>query len=410
MASLREALKNNELPDAYQRLLTNSYSPWYVMTEAILEEVGAESEAWKRMIWFSRILCTAIHTSLQRKRGDAVEEVLHSFMNWLGSSQVQNSSAQGLVMTTANYICTCLREQIALDLKTTTDVKKPAPSTINLDEELTRQEAVNEMKEEEQPVEHIDDEAFLQDIEEELSLDEHFSADDQPVEQPEDSRASEPEESYLDDLSEDDSEQYLPETDGPQDAALETAQAEATEQEAVVTDTDGAEAPGDGSVTPTVAEEMGHASTVSVSFDLREDQPDDDQLITQAVSNESGGNDMAISTLTEALDEAAETMDQPFDQSPGDAGPASRSKQVAGGPAGALIPVGLWLAFHDLEMPTLAKLAIYDHKNKNYLFANKQGLLVRQIGKDELLQLIKAEMVDVAECRKVAIKGLPQDD
>jgi hypothetical protein len=69
-----------------------------------------------------------------------------------------------------------------------------------------------------------------------------------------------------------------------------------------------------------------------------------------------------------------------------------------------LVPIGIWLGFHDGEVSTMIRLAVYDRSNDNYIFANKQGFLVRQINTPELLHLIDNELVDIVERRRVARK------
>ena len=69
-----------------------------------------------------------------------------------------------------------------------------------------------------------------------------------------------------------------------------------------------------------------------------------------------------------------------------------------------IVPVGIWLGFHDEDVSTMVKLAVYDRANDNYIFANKQGFLVRQMNTPDLLDLIENQLVDIIERRLVTRK------
>lgn len=86
--------------------------------------------------------------------------------------------------------------------------------------------------------------------------------------------------------------------------------------------------------------------------------------------------------------EAGQAMERPA---------AERSKTT-------IVPVGIWLGFHDEDVSTMVKLAVYDRGNDNYIFANKQGFLVRQMSTPDLLELIENQLVDIIERRLVTRK------
>ena len=63
------------------------------------------------------------------------------------------------------------------------------------------------------------------------------------------------------------------------------------------------------------------------------------------------------------------------------------------------LPMGAWLGFHDGETPLMARLAVYDLENENYIFVNRQGVKMRQVSRLELLSLIDNGLVDILETR-----------
>ena len=102
---------------------------------------------------------------------------------------------------------------------------------------------------------------------------------------------------------------------------------------------------------------------------------------------------------------AAERSAQPGLERPGQASPAP----VAAPPPapGASdehadtremnLPIGVWLGFHDGDIPIMAKLAVYDPSRDNYIFVNRQGISLRQISRPELLALVDEGLVDILE-------------
>lgn len=61
------------------------------------------------------------------------------------------------------------------------------------------------------------------------------------------------------------------------------------------------------------------------------------------------------------------------------------------------LPMGAWLGFHDGETPLMARLAVYDLEEDQYIFVNRQGVKMRQVSRMELLSLIDNGLVDILE-------------
>ena len=86
---------------------------------------------------------------------------------------------------------------------------------------------------------------------------------------------------------------------------------------------------------------------------------------------------------------------------PGGAGtPSNRASQTVAAAAPELnLLMGTWLGFHDGDTPLLAKLAVHDREQNNYIFVNRSGIKMRQLNSQELLALMESGMVDVLETR-----------
>ncbi len=61
------------------------------------------------------------------------------------------------------------------------------------------------------------------------------------------------------------------------------------------------------------------------------------------------------------------------------------------------LPMGAWLGFHDGDTPIMAKLAVHDPENDYFIFVNRQGIKLRQVGRTELIKLIDNGLVDILE-------------
>lgn len=63
------------------------------------------------------------------------------------------------------------------------------------------------------------------------------------------------------------------------------------------------------------------------------------------------------------------------------------------------LPMGAWLGFHDGEKPLMARLAVHDREQDNFIFVNRSGIKVRELSGPELLALMEEGMVDILESR-----------
>ncbi len=84
---------------------------------------------------------------------------------------------------------------------------------------------------------------------------------------------------------------------------------------------------------------------------------------------------------------------------PATPGPATQAGEVPEPAAVALPIMGTWLGFHDGDTPLLAKLAVHDRENDNYIFVNRSGIKMRQLNQAELLALMEEGLVDILEAR-----------
>jgi hypothetical protein len=92
----------------------------------------------------------------------------------------------------------------------------------------------------------------------------------------------------------------------------------------------------------------------------------------------------------------------PAEGGPGGAAtPANQASQTGGAAAAPELNLlmGTWLGFHDGDTPLLAKLAVHDREQNNYIFVNRSGIKMRQLNSQELLALMESGMVDVLETR-----------
>ena len=63
------------------------------------------------------------------------------------------------------------------------------------------------------------------------------------------------------------------------------------------------------------------------------------------------------------------------------------------------LATGTWLGFHDGDAPLLARLAVHDSEQNTYVFVNRSGIQVRELGQEELASLMAKGLVDVLETR-----------
>lgn len=261
LRAVEKVILDHSVPDAFSGLLV---TPWMAISKELLQQHGELSDAWVRMLWFTRKVCNSISTSLTAVDPEPLDHVLQTFMLWLqGLNQGTGSFDQ--VTTAAEQLCDSLKTQMMFDLS-----KEDVPD------------------------------------------------------------------------------------------AIETAPAENTQ------------------------------------LNPNDLAPKD--LDTQPITMNAGVTFMDTPTVSENQS----TPPKQEAQFKAPTGPAHVADQTAGGGSDALlIAVGVWLGFHDEDASMMAKLAVYDRANDNYIFANKQGFLVRQIKTHDLLHLIENELVDIIERRLV---------
>lgn len=63
------------------------------------------------------------------------------------------------------------------------------------------------------------------------------------------------------------------------------------------------------------------------------------------------------------------------------------------------LPSGTWLGFHDGEAPLMARLAVHDPDDDQYIFVNRQGVKLRTTSGAELASLIDQGLVDILETK-----------
>ncbi|MEH6591207.1 MAG: DUF1631 family protein [Halioglobus sp.] len=63
------------------------------------------------------------------------------------------------------------------------------------------------------------------------------------------------------------------------------------------------------------------------------------------------------------------------------------------------IPMGTWMGFHDTEVPTMAKLAVHDKDQDSYIFVNREGIKMRALNKQSLIDLLDDELIDLLDPR-----------
>jgi hypothetical protein len=63
------------------------------------------------------------------------------------------------------------------------------------------------------------------------------------------------------------------------------------------------------------------------------------------------------------------------------------------------LPIGAWIGFHDGNSPLMAKLATYDAEQDSYLFVNREGKKLREVGGEEMGKLMGQSLVEVLQSR-----------
>jgi len=55
------------------------------------------------------------------------------------------------------------------------------------------------------------------------------------------------------------------------------------------------------------------------------------------------------------------------------------------------LEMGDWVAFHDEEVPLLARLVMHDRASDSFIFVNRDGAKIRELNRLEILRLIAAQ-------------------
>ncbi|MEP1593614.1 MAG: DUF1631 family protein [Halieaceae bacterium] len=63
------------------------------------------------------------------------------------------------------------------------------------------------------------------------------------------------------------------------------------------------------------------------------------------------------------------------------------------------LPMGAWLGFHDGDTPIMARLAVHDREQGDFIFVNREGIKLRQLSSEALASLIDRGQVDILETR-----------
>lgn len=132
-------------------------------------------------------------------------------------------------------------------------------------------------------------------------------------------------------------------------------------------------------------------------------EPDDGGLPSAAPPASAGLESTAAAPpgKASAAERSAESgLSRPGQASPAPvaAPPAAPGANDAGADTREMnLPIGVWLGFHDGDIPIMAKLAVYDPSRDNYIFVNRQGISLRQISRPELLALVDEGLVDILE-------------
>lgn len=63
------------------------------------------------------------------------------------------------------------------------------------------------------------------------------------------------------------------------------------------------------------------------------------------------------------------------------------------------LPMGVWIGFHDGETPMMARLAVHDPDDDNFIFVNRKGVKIRQVSRQEMLTLIDQGLLEILEAK-----------
>lgn len=369
LLSLEQVLIGYELPGVYNEMLIRH---WMDVANAILEQYGEESDSWRRMIWFSRIVCNSILTSLEQGEAEPLEGTLKTFMTWLGLCNQETGSLE-LAQVAAQYLCKRLKKQMA------DDVGAGEGAQADVEETLATQASA--LAATPRPASQTDSDSVLE-VDSLVEMD--SMVEPEPVPELESMPELEPMPgAELEPMAELEPEPMLemelvpmvepePEPEPDREAIPEPEQEISLELEPMLTAE--TELAAENSVTETEIEEN-----------------------KQSINTSTGRSTMDIPTLAQNPQTGSQKEAESAPGAGANTTERRGKRQTLQGP----IPIGVWLGFHDEDISTMAKLAVYDRANDNYIFANKQGFLVRQLSTPELLGLIEDELIDIIERRVV---------
>jgi hypothetical protein len=350
--ALKVLMQGYELPDAFNQLLVK---PWMNIANTLLELNGVLSDTWVRMLWFTRTVCNSISTSITSRDPEPLEKALHTFMIWLQVCN-QETGSLDLELVAAQQLCNCLRTQLLVDLGgndfSAVINAVPAPGT---------SEAATP-REERQPLH----ESRIQ-----LGEDHQLVAAAQPAR----------EGRLIPEIPEN-----IPESiaKAPESAITQNPTEGSNSQEQSVT-IDSQETLNAVEPQPPIDHSKLNQHNLNATFiTMSQGETLMDNLEDSQSSHAPVDKMSEVNTAVDTMQLTKRSLDE-------------WSKSL-------LVPIGIWLGFHDGEVSTMIRLAVYDRANDNYIFANKQGFLVRQINTPDLLHLIDNELVDIVERRRVPRK------
>jgi len=347
--ALEVLMQGYELPDVFNQLLVK---PWRNIANTLLELNGVLSDTWVRMLWFTRTVCNSISTSITSRDPEPLEKALHTFMIWL---QVCNQEAGSLdlELVAAQQLCNRLRTQLLADLggDDFSEVINavPAPEAPEAAVLRTEREPLHEpriqLEEDHQSV------AAAQPAHEGRLILENIPAVSAKV---------------------------------PESAITQNPTEDSNSPERSVT-----------------MDSQEPLNAVEPQPPIDHSTLNQHDLTAPVITMSQG------ETLMNNLEDS-QSSHAPVDKSP-EVNTALDTMQLTQRSLeewskSLLVPIGIWLGFHDQEVSTMIRLAVYDRANDNYIFANKQGFLVRQINTPDLLHLIENEIVDIVERRRVPRK------
>ena len=353
--------------------------PWMDIASTMLELFGEESDPWRRMVWFTRIVCNAIATSLDKGDAESLEQALHTFMIWLRLCNEETESLD-LALVAAEYLCKRLKIQMMASLgrnETVEAMEAHAPLPEASGQDLPDPEAAlsNETQSNQQ-ANHQEVEAGPQ-------------GDNTPLTQqnPDEIQAAGTPESEL-----------APEPEPEPEPQFEAESTAAAETPPNLTEYAGPQYLSEAAESPQATDSQNLVEQVRPEA---ESTPHEYYLNGQPITTSAGDALMDIPTLSEKLHTP---LDNESESTAGREPAHATERPAAERSKSTIVPVGIWLGFHDEDVSTMVKLAVYDRANDNYIFANKQGFLVRQMNTPDLLELIENQLVDIIERRLVTRK------